>query len=398
MKAYKTSQGSWQLNFSENGVQKTLYFGKRFDSVSADRVARIITEMLESRHRGDTVPLELLRKVSNLPKRIQSSMERLGLISVVSGLTLQEFFERFSETKSELKSKTQKFYRDWYKRFYNYFGESARVSSITDAAASKFFDCCEDNLSACTVYRGLVGCRTIFDYAVKLRLLTENPFKALSYGERSNESRQYYVTREMLVKVLSNCNDDYERLVIVLARFAGLRIPSEIRNLRFRDIGNKIIRIDDDTKTGSREVPLFREVREVFEHLSGASDDFIFTGNLSKAWYPWQVLADAIERSGLERWPKLFVNLRSSCITDLDKLGYSEKTLDAIFGNSAEVRRIHYLQLQKELAYAKVLSDNEALQNDKFVTGVGIEKLKSYTNILALRDLLVSEFGTGLEL
>jgi hypothetical protein len=70
------------------------------------------------------------------------------------------------------------------------------------------------------------------------------------------------------------------------------------------------------------------------------------------------MLSESIESAGLERWQKLYVNQRSSCITDLDSRDYSEKTMNAIFCNSAEVRRIHYIQLQKQQAYKKILADN----------------------------------------
>jgi hypothetical protein len=400
MKAYKTKQGSWQLNFTDDGFQKTLYLGKHFTAVSADRVSVIVTEILHVRSRGDTLPLELMQRISKLPKRVQGSIERLGLISSVLDLTLQEFFERFAKTKEALKPKTLKFYDDWYKRFYRYFGKTTMVSTITSDVAKKFAEYCDDNLSPCTIYRGLGACRTIFSMAVTLRIVTENPFEGIILGERKNELRQFYVTRELLNKVLEYCIDDRDKLIIVLARFAGLRIPSELVKLRFCDFSNNVIRVHEETKTGSREVPLFKEVRQVFERLSGAPDEFVFPGPYSAEWYPWCMLSDTIERANLERWQKLFINMRSSCITDLDDLGYSEKTLDAIFGNSAEVRRIHYLQLQKERAYKKVLADNEAISYNKDISGNNIESkienLLSCKNLLSLRDFLVSCFGTGL--
>jgi site-specific recombinase XerD len=399
MKAYRTKQGCWQLNYSVNGVQKTLYLGKRFNAASADRVAKIVTELLYSRNRGDTVPLEILQKMIKLPKRIRLSIERLGLTSRVLDLTLEEFFNRFAKTKEELKPKTQKFYKDWFKRFYDYFGKEVLVSTITSDIAKKFAGCCDDNLAPCTVYRGMVACRTIFKFAVKLGIVTENPFSEIKLGERVNTSRQYYVTREIIENVLKYCNDDCERLVVVLARFAGFRIPSELKHLRFGDFKNDIIVVHEDTKTGFREVPLFREVKEVFNRLSGVPDELVFSSQYSEQWYSWQMLADILERAGIDRWQKLYVNMRSSCITDLDALGYSEKTLDAIFGNSAEVRRIHYLQLQKEDAYKKVLADNEAIlyKKDKTDNNIenSVEKLLSCKNLLALRDLLVSCFGAG---
>ena len=216
-------------------------------------------------------------------------------------------------------------------------------------------------------------------------------------GQRTNDERQYYVERSIINEVLSGCTDDFERLIIVLARYGGLRIPSEIRKLRYGDFTDTLIKIHKDTKTGARDVPLFREVKEVFGRLpsNGSPNDLIFSGILLKDWGPWTILANIIERIGLTRWPKLFVNLRSSCITDLADMGYSEKTLDAIFGNSTEVRKAHYIQLQKEKEYKKVLADNEAIVNLLCQNGGtfdNTEKDIPLHEILVLRDLLVSRF------
>jgi len=68
MRAYKTGQGKWQVNFSEKGKQRTLYLGRDFTSGSADRVARIVTDLLACRNRGDVVPLEILQKIKTLPE------------------------------------------------------------------------------------------------------------------------------------------------------------------------------------------------------------------------------------------------------------------------------------------------------------------------------------------
>ena len=72
-------------------------------------------------------------------------------------------------------------------------------------------------------------------------------------------------------------------------------------------------------------------------------------------------IISAIRAAGVEPWIKLFVNLRSSCITDFVERGYQEKTLDAIFGNSAVVRSRHYVQFRKDKEYAKVLKDDARL-------------------------------------
>jgi hypothetical protein len=395
MKAYKTSQGVWQLNFTVSGKQRTLYLGKKFTASAAERVSRLVTEIIACRDRGDRLPVDMLYRVRELPARVRKSLERLGLVCNRFGMTLKELFDSHDKTKKRRKPKTRAHYRQWYNRLLQYFGENIKVSSITIDEAEKFADMLEDVLSPCTVYRGLGTCRVLFSFAVDLQVISADPFADLYRGQRKNEERQYYVERNVIDKVLSLCSDDFERLIIVLARYGGLRIPSEIRKLRYKDFTDTLIKIHKDTKTGARDVPLFREVKEVFQCLSGKPDDLIFPEHLCTDWGPWTMLANILEQNNIDRWSKLFVNMRSSCITDIDGMGYSEKTLDAIFGNSTEVRKIHYIQLQKEKEYKKVLNDNAAIvqllcQNGgTFVTE---SKDVPLQEMLALRDLLLKRF------
>jgi hypothetical protein len=397
MRAYKTGQGNWQLNFSRSGKQKTLYLGKKFTASSADRVARIVSEIIACCDRGDKLPIDLLYRIGELSPRVRESLERLGLVTNQFDMTFKELFKRHEKTKKRRKPSTILHYHNWYGRLSRFFGEKTKVSSVTKDTAEDFADFCEDVLAPCTVYRGLGTCRALFSFAVGLGVVSSNPFLTIRRGQRTNDERQHYVDRSTIDKVLAGCTDDFERLIIVLARYGGLRIPSEIRELRYGDFTETLIKIHKDTKTGARDVPLFREVKEVFSLLqrSGSSDELIFSEFLSKCCQPWVMLAETLERIGLTRWPKLFVNLRSSCITDLADMGYSEKTLDAIFGNSTEVRKSHYIQLQKEKEYKKVLADNEAIvkllcQNGG--TFESEEKEIPLHEILALRDLLVSRF------
>jgi hypothetical protein len=93
MQAYKTAQGHWQINFSEFGKQRTLYLGRDFTSGSADRICRIVSDILSCRKRGDALPLELFRQVESLPARIRKSFERLGLIGGVVNWTLMNLLD-----------------------------------------------------------------------------------------------------------------------------------------------------------------------------------------------------------------------------------------------------------------------------------------------------------------
>jgi hypothetical protein len=363
---------------------------------------------LSCRKRGDVLPLDVLRRIELLPERVRKSFERLGLVAVTGRWTLEKLLESFYESKSHLKSKSQKADRTVGKLLSGFFSGERRLSSITKLDCERFKSQHLAHHSACTVSRALRRCRSIFRFAVDAGGLSSNPFEKISSSAEVNLSRQVYVDRSMIMKVMEHCRDDHDRLILALARFGGLRVPSEIRHLRYCDFTEDVIRIHKDTKTGAREVPLFGEIREIFGRITDNSGnlnmpaeisclncpncqptDLVFP-NLSR--YRDRIVS-AIRASGVVQWTKLFVNLRSSCITDFSERGYSEKTLDSIFGNSSAVRSLHYIQFRQAKEYAKVLQDDERLRS---MSGVNfdIESMSS-DELLVLRDLLVNRFGTG---
>jgi len=114
-----------------------------------------------------------------------------------------------------------------------------------------------------TVWRGIKYFRTIFKFAVDAEWLLKNPFAGIKGSVEVNLERQIYVDRKTIYRVMEHCRDDYDRLLLVLARFGGLRIPSEVRHLRFSDFKENVILIHPETKTGAREIPLFGEIREI---------------------------------------------------------------------------------------------------------------------------------------
>ncbi|GHT20073.1 hypothetical protein FACS1894189_9010 [Planctomycetales bacterium] len=393
MKVYRTSQGNWQLNFSENGKQRTLYLGRKHTAASAERIARIISEIVGCRCRGDSLPLDLLSRVGLLPARLRSSIERLGLVDRCFSLSLGELFERFLVSKSHLKKGTIQGYCVCRRHLVQSFSIDRSITSITQIDAEKFIAEISKVLADCTIPRLFRRCKTVFKFAVDNGYLQSNPFSFKVSRDDVNTDRHCYIDRETIAKILDSCQDDRERLAIVLGRFGGVRVPSELVGLRYSDFTDLVIRIDKETKTGKREVPLFREIREIFERLPrGDPNEFIFFG-CSRGWFRSMFLS-AINRAGVPVWEKLWINCRSSCITDLSDLHYSEKTLDAIFGNSEAVRKKHYIQFEKEKAYRKVLDDNEAIYDLLHNSALPKDGL-SLREILLLRKLLVTDSGVA---
>src|SRR5690606_21562039 len=124
--------------------------------------------------------------------------------------------------------------------------------------------------------RRLTGlAKQFFHAAVKDRLIDANPFASLVAAVKGNAERFHFVGLAATQAVLDACPDAEWRLLVALARFGGLRVPSEVLLLCWADVDWERGRIRvRSPKTEhhhgheSREVPIFDELlpylREAF--------------------------------------------------------------------------------------------------------------------------------------
>ncbi len=88
----------------------------------------------------------------------------------------------------------------------------------------------------------------------------------------------YYIDVDTFLKVIDNCPDVEWQLVVALARFGGLRIPSEINNLKWSHIDWQENRMTVDNPKNAKKrgcsyriVPLFKELRPYLERAFEAA-------------------------------------------------------------------------------------------------------------------------------
>ena len=154
------------------------------------------------------------------------------------------------------------------------------------------------------------------------------------------------------------------RLIFALARWGGLRIPSELMQLRWQDVdwaGSKLRITSPKTEhhegKGSRVIPLFRELRE---HLEAAWDaapegaEFVIATHRDSNANLRTQFERIIGKAGVEPWPKLFQNLRSSRETELAQT-HPLHVCASWLGNSPAVAVNFYMQVT-ESDFAKETS------------------------------------------
>ncbi|HJN07073.1 MAG TPA: tyrosine-type recombinase/integrase [Pirellulaceae bacterium] len=146
-------------------------------------------------------------------------------------------------------------------------------------------------------------------------------------------------------------------MIIALSRYGGLRCPSEHLSLTLDDVDWERGRVHiTSPKTArhagheSRIIPLFPELRPyleaVFDAAPPGTKHFITryrdTGSNLRTH-----MTRLVKRAGIELWPRIFHNLRSSRQTELEEK-FPSHVVCKWMGNSQQVARKHYLQMTDE--------------------------------------------------
>ena len=216
-------------------------------------------------------------------------------------------------------------------------------------------------LAPMTIRKRLQFATMVFRAAVRQRLIVDSPFTGVTV-KGTMPNRERFVTQDETRRLLIACPNHHWRSVISLARYGGLRCPSEVLSLRWEDIdwaGGKILVTSPKTEhhpgKGTRRIPLFPELKAVLEEALNLAEKgavYVVDESMRKAcrgpggWMNVNLrttFLKIIKRAGLAQWPRLFHNLRSSRQTELAETFPAHVVCDWL-GNSEAVAMKHYLQ------------------------------------------------------
>lgn len=172
-----------------------------------------------------------------------------------------------------------------------------------------------------TVCRHLGRARQFFAAAIDKGLVQKNPFfhKQIKVAVRGNPDRCQFISREVIDRVLAVCEDDPQwQAIIALARYGGLRSPSETLELRLSDIDwiNNLItircpKLEHLERHATRTIPLFPELRVILLRAfdeSSTGNEFVIH-KYRDGGVNWRTQFERlIRRSGQEPWGMLFQN------------------------------------------------------------------------------------------
>jgi len=359
----------------DTGVRTTMRLGVVSKSF-AEEVGRRIDGILECAKYNSELSPGLVDWISQSSDIVYRAFVRTGLLADAGSSTpetLKQFLDQYCTAKEGgsgrtggWKPQTVKNRKQTVDDLILGFGDNRRLGDINAGDAEDWFHWMQKpkpsgrGLSAPTASKKFKDARQFFRYAVKKKLITDNPFEEMKVPPQDNPDRLVEVTRGAIEQLLTQITDPELRLIVVLARFAGLRVPSEISTLRWRDVDveNKTLHIfapktEHHSRGGRRICPLFPELLPYFEAVRPAdasADAYVIKTYRGAAKNLRTTLDRKIEAAGLIRWPKLFQNLRANALTDLAE-SHPIHTVCRWLGNTVEVAMRHYLVI-KQREYA----------------------------------------------
>lgn len=351
----KTKTGYRVLQLGLDRGRLTIPLGKI--SKAAAESIRAHVRQLENAAAGNTaVPLATVQWLDGVPAKLYDKLAVARLVwprAARESHALGKFLDGYIARRTDLKERTLANLKQARNGLVEHFGAGRDIGTINAAEAGDWHRWLKSKLAQATVAMHVKKARQFFADAVDRRLIAENPFKNIKAGKQSNEARMEYITRETIQKVIDACPDAEWRLLFAMARFGGLRIPSEIRVMQWGHVGKDRFTVHS-SKTehhdggDSRVVPLFPE-------LSVYLNEVLFTETTDRVHVFARLRRRAlvtqaekiIERAQVPRWGKLWQNLRSSCETDLMER-FPAHVVCAWMGHSEAVARKHYLQVTEE--------------------------------------------------
>lgn len=367
---------------ADDGSRKTIRLGKT--SIKQAEAFKVKLEALIAARLTGSMDAETARWVAELNDGFHAKLAAAGLLMERTGtsanqsFTVGQWVNQYIESRSDIKAITQGKWQNAVNKLSAFFKEQP-IGEVTVHQAKDYRVYLKSvaGLSENTIRRLIGLSRQFFNAAIDAEILTKNPFRGRGQpvSVRANPARFYYVTQEMGLKVLEACPDSQWRLIFGLTRWAGLRCPSEVLRLKWQDVDFEHSRfIVHASKTahhadsGIRTVPMFPELRPLFQDAfdeAKEGDVFCITRYRDKSVNLRTQLSKIIRRAGLEPWPKLFQNLRSTRETELFKMTNGNvKAVCSWIGNSPKVALEHYAQVTEadmnEAAKMSLLNDAES--------------------------------------
>ena len=318
-------------------------------SDTAKECCRQVEKLIEARCTGQPLDLSTGEWLNQISDSIYESLVRFGLCKprarVNMAPSVEEWVTKYiDQRRGDLKTGSIERLEQSASRIKKHFGKTSRIDEVTpDSAADWRAAMLANGLSEATTRLHCRNAKSIFAEAERRELIRKNPFGRLKSSSIAAQ-RKRNVTAEEATNILKACPSLDWQVLFGLARFGGLRIPSESHILTWENVDweRKLLRVYAPKTDSTRVVPIVPRLMEILkkarELAAGESETIVqmSTNNLHRNF------EKLLKAAKIEVWDDLFQTLRRSCETDFAK-HHPQGAVSRWIGHSMRVSEQHYL-------------------------------------------------------
>ncbi len=331
-----------------------------------------LEHMVSATITGHPLDDETSRWVAGLDDVMIDRLAAVGLTTSRESARLDSFLIKYIATRSSLKPASVRKLEQTQTKLLDFLDPGTPLRAITaDQTADWRIWLGDEGLSEATVKLHCGNAKTMFNEAVARGLLRESPFRNLRSGSTASRITRY-VTPKDAALVLEACPVAQWRLLLALARYGGLRVPSESHLLTWADIdwdrGRMTVRspkTEHHVGHEQRVVPIMPRLmtllQDAFDSAETGEDRIVTLGRGGQLHRRLQAI---VKIAGVEPWPRAFQTLRSSCEKEW-AMDFPQYAVSKWIGHSITVSGKHYANAVPDelLDRAAGLDETQAVQN-----------------------------------
>jgi len=329
--------------------RKTIHLGK-VDKRYAESVRVRVEAILGAQLRSEPIDRETSEWLGSIDDWLHGKLAAVGLTKGRQCRTLGEWMEMFMESRAGLKPESKRKLEQTRTKLESFFGKDRLLQQISAEDASRWrAGLGKAGLSEAAVKTHTGNAKTMFKELVHREVLMRSPFAHLKGGVTPTKNSRY-VTPEEIEAVIAAAPDAEWRLLIGLARYAGLRTPSETSLLTWDDIdweaGLMRVRSPKTERHAGHEqrtVPIVPRLMELLEERRAqcdAGDDQLVT--IQSAGGRRRKMVAMIEAAGVEPWDDTWQCLRRSREVEWMNDGIAPYLVCKWLGHTLSVSARHY--------------------------------------------------------
>ncbi len=329
---------------------------------NATTALNMIEQLIQSKVLGAPHDQRTSAWLASIDGKLRERLAKAGLCEATQAATLGEFLDGYIDQRrrrGDIEESTLTVWGHTKRNLLDFFGNDKDMRRITTFDADEW--CAwlveDQGLAENTIAKRVQVTKSLFKVAVRRKIVSENPFVDLNGTAKPVTERQFFIPRETVTTLLDQCNGPEYRLLLTVARYMGVRVPSEIVPLKWSDVNwenSTIVITSPKTKRHrggeSRVCPIFPEVMPALQAAwddapEGAVHIFPSIRSGKKNLRTW--LQRAILQAGLSPWPRLWQNFRATRATELADQ-FPSHVAAAWLGHTEQIANRHYRQVTAE--------------------------------------------------